>query len=186
MKKPWHQHFETVGSISAIVVGIAALYVSWDQGRVMREEVRASVWPAVQISASVNRRIDDLIINMKLENAGVGPARVERITILHEGEVVTDIDDLVERMSPGPDRSIEVSTGRIMAPGGKLRPFELRYPAGSEMAEMDAVELLEVLSKDWSMEVCYCSVLDQCWIGGDDQTGQQEVERCDDVAGSAF
>ena len=41
VRKPWHQHFETVGSIVAILVGLAALYVSWDQGKVMREQVRA-------------------------------------------------------------------------------------------------------------------------------------------------
>jgi hypothetical protein len=28
--------FETVGAIAAIVAGVAALFVSWDQARVMR------------------------------------------------------------------------------------------------------------------------------------------------------
>lgn len=185
-RKPWHQHFETVGSISAIVVGVAALYVSWDQGRVMREEVRASVWPAVQTEGYVDRRSDMLAIGLKLNNAGVGPARIERITVRNEDEVVTGIDDLVERMPAGAERAVQFTTGRIMASGETLLPFELRYPVDSELSSVDAVDLMQNLSQDWSIEVCYCSVLDQCWVGGDRFIGQREVERCDAVPGSAF
>ncbi|MEN1729187.1 MAG: hypothetical protein AAGJ52_12175 [Pseudomonadota bacterium] len=147
-RKPWHQHFETIGSISAIIVGVAALYVSWDQGRVMRDEVRASVWPVVQMSGYINRRNDQLVIGLSLQSAGVGPARVERITIRQSGDLVTDLADLLERMPPGADRSVETSTGRIMAPGGTLTPFELRYSEGSELTEVDAVELYDVMSQE--------------------------------------
>lgn len=185
-RKPWHQHFETVGSISAIVVGVAALYVSWDQGRVMRQEVRASVWPAVQVEGYVDRRDEMMAIGMKLQNSGVGPARIERITIRNEGEVVEDLDALVDRMPAGAERAVASATGRIMAAGEMLVPFELRYSDSSPLAEVDAVDLVQSLSQDWTLEVCYCSVLDQCWIGGDREIGQREVERCDDVAASAF
>lgn len=184
--KPWHRHFETIGSITAIVVGIAALYVSWDQGRVMREEVRASVWPAVQTEGYVDRRSGQMAIGLKLRNAGVGPARIERITVRNAGEVVEGIDALVERMPPGAERAIQYSTGRIMAVGEELLPFELRYSEASALTQVDAVDLMESLSQEWSIEVCYCSVLDQCWLGGDREPGQREVERCDDVAASAF
>ena len=185
-RKPWHQHFETVGSISAIVVGVAALYVSWDQGRVMREEVRASVWPAVQSEGYVDRRSGSTVIGLRLQNAGVGPAKIERITVRNGSELVEDIDDLVERLPPGADLAVQYSTGRILAAGDTLLPFELRYPEQSELAGVDAVELMRSLSEDWAIEVCYCSVLDQCWVGGDREVGQREVERCDDVPASVF
>lgn len=185
-RKPWHQHFETVGSITAIVVGVAALYVSWDQGRVMRQEVRASVWPAVQTEGYVDRSSGDLVIGLMLRNAGVGPARIERLTLRSGDEVVDDMGDLLQRLPEGADRSVQSSTGRIMAAGEILNPFELRYPADSALSEVDAVDLMRSLSEDWAMEVCYCSVLDQCWVSGDDQVGQREVERCDDVPASRF
>jgi hypothetical protein len=184
--KPWHRHFETIGSISAIVVGVAALYVSWDQGRVMREEVRASVWPAVQTEGYVDRQSGQLLIGLKLQNAGVGPARIERLTVRHEGDVVSDMNDLITRMPPGAERSVQYSTGRIMAAGEVLNPFELRYPANSEVSGLDAVDLMSSLSQDWTIDVCYCSVLDDCWISSDRHAGQREVERCDDVPASAF
>ncbi len=184
-RKPWHRHFETVGSISAIIVGVAALYVSWDQGRVMRDEVRASVWPAVQLEGYVDRTDDRLAIGLRLQNAGVGPARLERITIRDNGELVEDFEALVERMPPGAERSVQTVAGRILAAGDYAHPFELRYD-DERLAGVDAVDLLADLDERWSIEGCYCSVMDQCWIGGDRQTGQREVERCDNVPASSF
>lgn len=185
-RKPWHQHFETVGSITAIVVGVAALYVSWDQGRVMREEVRASVWPAVQVEGYVDRADGGMRIGLKLNNAGVGPARIERITVRNDEAFVEDMDALVDLMPEGASRAVQVVTGRIMAAGETYYPFELRYPASAPLSDVDAVELMQLLSQSWSIEVCYCSVLDQCWVGGDNQVGQAEVERCDDRPASQF
>lgn len=67
----------------------------------MREEVRATVCPAVQTEGFVDRRSGTLAIGLKLNSAGLGPARFERITVRNEDEVVTGIDDLVERMPAG-------------------------------------------------------------------------------------
>ena len=184
-RKPWHRHFETVGSISAIIVGVAALYVSWDQGRVMREEVRASVWPAVQVEGYVDRPEGLLTIGLRLQNAGVGPARLERITIRENGELIEDFDALVDRMPPGAQRSVQTVSGRILAAGDSAHPFELRYD-DERLADVDAVDLLADLDERWSIEVCYCSVLDQCWVGGDGEVGQHEVDSCDGAPASSF
>ena len=46
--------------------------------------------------------------------------------------------------------------------------------------------MVRSLSGAWSIEVCYCSVLDQCWVGGINIIGQREFEHCDDVPASSF
>ena len=174
-RKPWHRHFETVGSISAIVVGVAALYVSWDQGRVMREEVRASVWPALQVDGFASRAEGDLSLGLRVQNAGVGPARVERITIRHRGELVPDLESMIALMPGGGDLSLQTLTGRIIAAGGTAQPFTLRY---DESLAGDAVEIMADLSDRWTVEVCYCSVLDQCWVSGQNRTALVAVSDC--------
>jgi len=174
-KKPWHLHFETVGSISAIVVGVAALYVSWDQGRVMREEVRASVWPALQVDGFASRVEDGLSLGLSIQNAGVGPARVERIAIEHRGEQVPDLASMLALMPPDGDLSLQILDGRIIASGGTVQPFSLHYEQA--LAE-DAVDVMGRLSAEWSVEVCYCSVLDQCWVSGQDRAAPSEVAHC--------
>jgi hypothetical protein len=152
----------------------------------MREEVRASVWPAVQTEGYVDRQSGQLLIGLRLQNSGVGPARIERLTLRQDGDVIADMNDLVERMPPGADRSVQFSTQRIMAAGEILNPFELRYPVESDVSGMDAVDLLDSLRRGWTVEVCYCSVLDDCWVSSDQEAGQREVERCDDAPASAL
>lgn len=173
--KPWHRHFETVGSISAIVVGVAALYVSWDQGRVMREEVRASVWPALQVDGFVSRAEGGLNLGLRVQNAGVGPARVERISIRHSGKPVPDLEAMLALLPPDGDLSLQSLEGRIIAAGDVVQPFSLLY---DQAQAEDAVDIMGRLSAQWSVEVCYCSVLDQCWRSGQDSAAPAEVENC--------
>lgn len=174
-KKPWHRHFETVGSITAIIVGVAALYVSWDQGRVMREEVRASVWPALQVDGFASRAEGGLSLGLRVQNAGVGPARVERISIEHRGDRVPDLEAMLALMPADGDLSLQTLEGRIIAAGDIVQPFTLHY--GDAFAQ-DAVAVMGRLSAEWSVEVCYCSVLDQCWVSGQDRAAPVEVDNC--------
>ncbi|MEE4295113.1 MAG: hypothetical protein V2J20_00670 [Wenzhouxiangella sp.] len=175
-RKPWHQRFETVGSISAIVVGVAALFVSWDQSRVMREDLKASLWPALQVEGYVSNDGQALGIGVRVQNAGVGPARIERFTMRYLGETVPDINGLIERLPPGSDQTgVQLVKGRIVAPGDSMNPFEFSY---SGLTGLDAVEMMGALADQWSIEICYCSVLDQCWVSGSDGVPPQEVADC--------
>ncbi len=182
-KRPWHQHFETVGSITAIVVGVAALFVSFDQSRVMREEIRASIWPALQVDGFASLEDGTLAIGLNVQNAGVGPALVERVTIRHDDDPVEDLDALRTLMPPDADLSRTTLTGRVLAAGASVRPFELRYPA--EETD-DAIEVLNRLLSRWSAEVCYCSTLGQCWVAGDEPGSPTMVNGCGDQAGGDF
>lgn len=182
-KRPWHQHFETVGSITAIVVGVAALFVSFDQSRVMREEIRASIWPALQVDGFASLEEQTLSLGLNVENAGVGPALVEQVTIRHDGQLVEDIEQLLALMPPDPDVSRMSMTGRVLAAGASVRPFELRYPA--EETD-DALEALNELLAGWSAQVCYCSTLGQCWVAGDERGSPSVIESCADQPGGNF
>jgi hypothetical protein len=180
---PWHRHFETVGSIVAIVVGVAALFVSFDQSRVMREEIRASIWPALQVDGFVSREEDLMLIGLAVQNAGVGPALVERVTIRHQGEPVPDLETLRSLMSPGADLSFQTLGGRIVAAGATVMPFELRVPGSGDA---DVGETMARLQREWTAEVCYCSTLDQCWVADVSSEPPREVPGCDDQPSGAF
>ncbi|GAB4171831.1 MAG: hypothetical protein Kow0020_06700 [Wenzhouxiangellaceae bacterium] len=175
IRKHWYENFETVGSIVAIVVGVAALFVSWDQGRVMREEVRASVWPALQVDGFASREDDGFLVGLQVHNAGVGPALVQRLTLRHRGALVPDVDALLKHMPPGADLSLQTLEGRVIAAGDQVRPFELRYRA---LPGMNPVEFMQWLGENWMAEVCYCSVLEQCWVSGQDRGVPVPVNDC--------
>jgi len=163
------------------VVGIAALFVSWDQSRVMREEVRASVWPALQVDGFVSADQSILNVGVRIQNAGVGPALIESILVLHAGRLVEDFEMLESLMPETVDRSRQTVTGRIIAAGAIIEPFSFRWATG---ADADAVELMEELTRQWSIEVCYCSTLGDCWTANADREAPSEVNSCDLVPAS--
>ena len=69
------------------------------------------------------------------------------------------------------DLSLQTLEGRIIAAGDIVQPFSLHY--ADAIAE-DAVDVMGRLSAQWSVEVCYCSVLDQCWVAGQDRAAPAE------------
>ena len=180
-KRPWHRHFETVGSISAIIVGVAALFVSWDQSRLMREEVRASVWPALQVDGFASTDHEVFTVGVRIQNAGVGPALIERISVLHDGTLVEDFETLERLMPKTMDRSRQTVAGRIIAAGAIVEPFSFRW---ADESASDAVDMMEDLTRQWSIEVCYCSTLGDCWTTNADREAPSEVNSCDAVPAS--
>lgn len=125
-----------------------------------------------------------MLIGLAVQNAGVGPALVERVTIRHDGEPVPDLDTLHSLMSPDVGHiSFQTLQGRILAAGATVMPFELRVPGS---ADADVTETLARLQEDWTAEVCYCSTLEQCWVADVSSAPPREVARCDDQPSGAF
>ena len=89
---------------------------------------------------------------------------------------VPDLDAMLALMPADGDLSLQTLEGRIIAAGDIVQPFSLHY--ADAIAE-DAVDVMGRLSAQWSVEVCYCSVLDQCWVAGQDRAAPAEVDDCD-------
>ncbi len=194
---PLRLRFETVGSIMAIVVGVAALWVSWDQGRVMRQEMRASVWPALQVDGFTDTSRGGLDVGMTVENAGVGPALIERITLRRQGELVADLDAIKAMVADGLEGveanelnvSFQSATGRILAAGARIRPFEFHFDSAGDFPLRDEFTLTAGsgrLTTAWSVEVCYCSSLGDCWVTGTEINSPTQAARCDLEPASAL
>lgn len=170
-----HQALTAVG---AMVVGLAALFVAWDQARVMRAQQHGSVMPVLQMDGYLSYHDGMQSIGLRVTNSGVGPAIIETITLMRDGEP----DDEFERvLTLAPDnRNISWSTmiGRVLAAGDDVVPIELSWPAdGPQRAEI--ADLTAEWSR-WDVSVCYCSVFDQCWRSATLGVGlrPERVRRC--------
>jgi hypothetical protein len=165
----------------AIVVGLAALYMSWDQGRVMREEIAASVWPALQLDGFVTRDGEHLLLGMRIQNAGVGPALVQGMTLHHDGMPLADLAAVAAAMPAGAEeRAVQLVSGRILAAGDRVEPFVFEL-TGNQGA--DAIELMTALGERWEATVCYCSSLGDCWQAGLAGAMPMAVEHCPATSG---
>ena len=174
-------NFETVGSIVAMLIGAVALFVAWDQAQVMRKQQHASVWPILTIDRSFNMKDDIVSFEFWVENAGVGPAVLKSARLRAGNEELSAWNVLRDRL---PDSLSEIERthsasigGRALAPGVNFAPYGLYWRDIKDPRA--ALRLLNATYADVSVDICYCSVFDRCWIGSSLVDAEpQKVKTC--------
>jgi len=81
MKMKWDA--DRIVSISAMLVGVGSLFIVLYQTSLMREQAKASVLPYLMIAYNSSEAGSYIA----LRNVGLGPARIERISVRHDGRV---------------------------------------------------------------------------------------------------
>lgn len=154
-------------AVGAMVVGLAALFVAWDQARVMRAQQHGAVYPALQIDGYSNDDGETREVGVRVANNGVGPAIVESVRLMRSGEAQADVYNLVSRLPGDYNRSWSSMVGRIIAPGDSVEPMRISWPKGVHSDEEFAVFAQEWFR--WDLEICYCSVFERCWVNSTDR-----------------
>lgn len=169
-----HQALTAVG---AMIVGLAALFVAWDQARVMRAQQHGAVVPALQVDAFTRTEGDDLSIGLRVANNGVGPAMVRSVNVLRDGAPTDDIDEMFSGLpQEQADRSWVTLTGRVIAPGELVTPISVDWPV-ADIGTADISNLFAEWNR-WDIEICYCSVFDRCWIATVQVQERRPVPHC--------
>ncbi|MEA1940649.1 MAG: hypothetical protein U9P68_00225 [Pseudomonadota bacterium] len=170
-----HNH-QTLTGIGAMLVGIAALFVAWDQGRVMRAQQHGAVVPVLQLDGFLMSRPETRSIGLRVYNNGVGPAMVESVSVRRDGVAMSDFSQLFEYVPDDQDRSWASLAGRTLAPGGMIEPIMVVWPRDA-LEGSDLGALLEEWAR-WEAEACYCSVFDRCWTTNTSNARPQPVRQC--------
>ena len=171
-----HQALTAVG---AMMVAIAALFVAWDQARVMRSQQNADVWPALQAETFSFLGDDGLTAGLRARNAGVGPAMVRQVAIIRDDGLVAESQAHFNSHFPEPTGfGNQLLTGRILAAGDSSSVLTLIWVRRDLTPETRA-EIAEELNR-WSLTTCYCSVLGDCWMTvSRDFSEPEPVRRCE-------
>ncbi|MBB4658001.1 hypothetical protein [Parvularcula dongshanensis] len=171
--------FETIGSISAIVVGLAAVAVSWDQARTTRRQQEAAVLPLLKIQTRFLTEADGRSFRIDIANIGTGPAFIEGAAIAWEGEPLTNFDELGAATAAlrGEEGSLWTAPlqGNLLGSGERYTLFEARWPPGDDAATATADAMWQSLK----VEACYCSVYERCWRTGMNRFSRPEPARCE-------
>jgi hypothetical protein len=171
-----HQALTAVG---AMVVGLAALFVAWDQARVMRAQQHGAVYPALQMDGFISYQNGRQSVGLRVTNSGVGPAVIEEVVLLRDGEPSDDFRTVIDLAPEGHDISWSTMIGRVLAAGDDVEPIQLSWfadapyqPEMSEIAEEWA---------HWDVSICYCSVFDRCWRSATTGVGMrpERVAHCE-------
>jgi len=193
---------EMTTALSAVVVGVAALFIAIDQSRIasrqaeiMEQTVQASVWPVVQFDVATGQDIRTARATLSLRNSGVGPALIKGIQISKDGAPVANVEAYLERrveVTQGMRFTLDASrvTGRVLSASETVLLGEADWdlvvgqiPSGMRdeiNAYFDDLRAIEGA-------ICYCSVLNDCWVNRSiDYANPEPVKSCDGLEFGEF
>jgi hypothetical protein len=181
------RHFDAIVSLTAIFISAVSLYVAVEHGKTERDLVAANVWPFPREILS-NGYDDKDSIAIGVSNGGVGPAKIRSFEVFYRSRPVRSGIDLMRKccgLGAGKDAvnaafphgfESSVVDDTVLRPG-ENNPV-LRVPrSDTAPAVTDRLAAIATLTQI-SFRVCYCSVLDQCWIGDLKSTRVQPVREC--------
>lgn len=148
---------------AAVAISAISLQVALNANQTQERLLAASTWPHMQFGTG--NRLDDgtQAVTLSLGNAGVGPARVRSVRLRHEGVVMPDADALLRACCAPAKGTLSTITSdpvQVLVPGESVT--FLRYDRTSP--EDPVYAALNRTRWNVEVEVCYCSVLDDCWM----------------------
>ncbi|HEX5124399.1 MAG TPA: hypothetical protein VFV97_14245 [Rhodanobacteraceae bacterium] len=171
-------------SALALAVSIFALAIGAWQTRLMQSQARASVWPHLEIGYTYNSNVDDNAFLWRIDNNGVGPARIETIALTFDGKPMRHWSDAITAL--GFDGAQHTSTSSL---AGEVIPPSLNRETAIEALRVNQRELAAAIKQNatrFGMEICYCSVYDDCWVAHWLKPKPDPVARCEASSDNAF
>lgn len=148
--------WDAYAAVIASFIGLLALVVSAYTAYVQSKQLRAQVWPELRLWVStVNPRYF-------ATNDGTGPARVTAMRVTVGGTVVTSREAMAREAGFPDANSLQWSSlgSAVLSPG---KEFAFVQPRDNEDSREHFLELL-AKKHALGLTVCYCSVLDDCWV----------------------
>lgn len=152
---------EFLVAICALVASVMAVYIAWDQGRVMRAQQHGAAFPVLQVDGYVSNRPDSTAVGIEVRNSGVGPALIESVEFFVGDEKMERMSRELTSLPDGFELSWSAVVGRALAPGQTVKPIDMVWPAGT--LDTEDVRNISEGAQAWRLEICYCSVFKRCW-----------------------
>lgn len=191
---------EITVAVSVVVISVASLFVAVFQGIVMQRTLEASVVPVIQYgSGNYNLEREEWRLTLSFTNTGLGPAEVRSFRMFWDGEEILDTSELLVRCCVPDSVPVEQRAGFVRQAfvDGQLAflfdSIEGRYLAPQESVEYvtalrpDATtqpngrviwDALDEIRRDIEVEICYCSVFDDCWQARFPDQSRERVRQC--------
>lgn len=181
---------------AAILISVVSLYVAVSQVKVAERTLSAQVWPSVQFGhGNFNVEKSERAVLLSLANGGIGPARIGDLRMSLDGRTVRGLQDLLilccvgegteaerrDRLAAHFKNATEATPVLTSAPVGRvIKAGEEKNFASFGRSESLASLWRALDEARWRLkvEVCYCSVLDECWTIHSDADRPAPVPRC--------
>ncbi len=166
-----------IGSATALLVSVFALALGAYQTRLMQAQARAGVWPYLSIGYSYSSNTDKDAFIWTVNNNGVGPAKVQSATLTLDGKPMRDWTQVLDALgTDGPPPSMSTSSigGEVIPPNTNRETTVVPI----RVNERSVGKLFKDAAHRFGMDICYCSVYDDCWVAHWQQSRVDAVDRC--------
>lgn len=163
-------------SLLALAVSVFALAIGTWQTRLMQSQARASVWPYLTIGYTYSNNVDINGFIWTIDNNGVGPARVQSVTLSLDDKPTRHWDEVLAAFGvPKRPSMATTSLAGAVIPPSLNRETTI---AAIRVHNRELAALFKEAVGRFRMEICYCSVYDDCWIARWQQSRADPVDHC--------
>ena len=161
---------EKIVSITAITISIVTLIIFVQQTQIMKRQNYLSILPYLTISTTTNEHAKTFELN--LINQGVGPAIIESVTFIYEGERydLADYDHymlaFLQDKVPELDSLINVSSSSLdkgMAIPANTSYNVIRVKESEKDFYLITQTLTQLLEEGFDYEIIYKSIQHERW-----------------------
>jgi hypothetical protein len=162
-----HKWFDAGITIAILLISASSLIVAVVHSSTLEKMadanarlVEANSWPFLSYDTSNGQTI-----SMSVVNDGIGPAKIEAVEVKWAGRAQRNADEFLKACCgfvPGTgDVGYQFIAGKVLRAGQSLNILTLDRSS----ADAPAWKALDNarLSRSVSVNVCYCSIFDQCW-----------------------
>jgi hypothetical protein len=174
-------------ALSAFFVSLVSLWLAIHNGRTMEKLVAANSYPNIDVEPGNHFDFDDgqglrPAVYLSLANTGIGPARLRAVQLSWQGKPAADLRALVAlccsaQGTPSlPNMSYWHSgdlRGYMLAAGQSVNLY-----AWPEVPGDPRWARLNDLRDKVGLEVCYCSVFDECYVRESSHREPVRVKAC--------
>ena len=182
-----HRWLDLTLALSAMFVSLVSLGVAVHHGIAMDRLVAANSWPFLTYGTSNQDAQGHPRITLQVENAGVGPARIETFEVWWQDQPVASAGDLLARccmpdapapLDPSAARALRLSVGMVAPSVLRAGDAQSFITLEQTAANADVWHRLDAARMQIRMRTCYCSVFDECWEADPRQTDAKSVGSC--------
>ncbi len=163
-------------SISAMITAMMAVIIAVVELRTNRKFQRLSVEPYLELFNNLSEDGYERV----LVNSGLGPARIKTVDVRIGSKTISSWKEAVEILTG--DIDTRVAFGSLWY-GRQVRAEETMELVHLTEKET-AITFFQNVSK-MNMEICYCSIYDDCWLKEDEKI-PEPIDKCSTAGRKSF
>jgi hypothetical protein len=179
-----HRWLDLALAFGAFAVSVASIAIALQNESAMKRLVLANSWPYIELSHG-NASDGKQVIHFDVRNAGIGPARLDKLVVSYAGQPVSSALDLLARCcSDAPHGSMDINlvNGRVFAARDEMSFLAVtRSEANAALWDKLNTERFKV-----DIGACYSSVFDEHWITYLRHPKPVPAKDCSELQGASY